>query len=408
MDDFKTLQNLLNELDERSTTLNEDEFSIFFDKRFKCIMISPWLVRQDDFYLYRMRSIKSLSPKEDLSSIIPFSYIPKSKTRQDFPPRGRMNKTGQAMFYASINPRTNLKEIYPSTQNGDYFFSSKWKISKNKSLRLFPAISLESKYCPKKLTNILKENAELQEYINHLSALIKRNENNGNSKYLCSSQICKYILERDGEIEYNGKSLDIKYDGIAYPSIQDKYGINIVLKPEIVDKQLELVYVILGKATDEKSISFDKIGFNTNGKIIWYEFRVNSNNVNISIIAIESQDKTKYKFDNNIVVKDKNNKIVSLDKLSMHFNAIQYKLAFAENTVKKHLLNIERNVDNINNLNDIKKSIELIAFNELENWKIETNGRILEASKIWFEVRITNSLVEIPASDIMSSSRESI
>lgn len=59
---------------------------------------------------------------EDLTLPSTFSYVPIEKS--DVISRGRMNKKGQSMFYASLSPDTNYREICHDIKEGDEVYLS--------------------------------------------------------------------------------------------------------------------------------------------------------------------------------------------------------------------------------------------------------------------------------------------
>ena len=72
------------------------------------------------------------------------------------------------------------------------------------------------------------------------------------------------------------------YDGIAYPSVAagGTEEVNIALKPEFVDKHLELECVIKGRlAPDMRSVKYEKIGINEGGRIVWYSSFINESSI---------------------------------------------------------------------------------------------------------------------------------
>lgn len=90
---------------------------------------------------------------EDLTLPSTFSYVPIEKS--DVISRGRMNKKGQSMFYASLSPDTNYREICHDIKEGDEVYLSKWGMKLDSSMMVLPV------YLPQNI----KVNADLSNYL---------------------------------------------------------------------------------------------------------------------------------------------------------------------------------------------------------------------------------------------------
>ena len=191
---------------------------------------------------------------------------------------GRANYKGQSIFYASEQMKTNFKEISKDSNIGDEAYMAKWKLKPNSNLCLYrtiPAWGINTDNEPNSIFTITEPNivdSELGVYLKRLGYIMMSSEEIG--KYLGSSYIANCIYSANGFAKDSaGNKYEIHYDGIIYPSVASggTEEVNIALKPEFVDKNLELECVIKGRlAPDMRSVKYEKIGINENGKIVWY------------------------------------------------------------------------------------------------------------------------------------------
>ena len=273
-----------------SQTLSKREFEKEYKgKTIKIILNAP-VVFNDSMPLYRGRLAEDVGGTEDLSNPATFSYVPIVLNENGLPKMGRANYRGQSIFYASVHMGTNFKEISKESNIGDEAYMAKWVLKPNSSLHLYriiPDWGISETNNPDGLFTITKPeivNSELGLYLKRLGYIMMSNEEAG--KYLGSTYIanCIYaatgvVKDSKGNIVYN----DIHYDGIVYPSaIGNINDVNIALKPEFVDKNLELECVIKGRLVpDMRSVKYEKIGINENGRIVWYTSIIDDNSIKI-------------------------------------------------------------------------------------------------------------------------------
>ena len=279
---------LLDKIIGDSKTLSRTEFEKVYKGRSVDIALMVPDITNDSFPLYRGRLAEDIGKDEDLSNPATFSYVPLALNEKGLPKMGRANYKGQSVFYASERMRTNFKEISKDSNIGDDAYMAKWVLKPNSNLHLYrtiPKWGIDKTNVPNgifTITNSKIINSELGLYLKRLGYILMSNEEIG--KYLGSSYIANCIYAATGVAKDSKGNIfdsDVHYDGIVYPSaigITDE--VNIALKPEFVDKNLELECVIKGKLTpDMKSVTFQQIGINEEGRIKWYEFYIDEGSI---------------------------------------------------------------------------------------------------------------------------------
>lgn len=260
-----------------SKTLSKREFGKEYKgKAIKIILNAP-VVFNGSMPLYRGRLAEDVGRTEDISKPATFSYVPHILNEKGLPKMGRANYKGQSIFYASEHMGTNFKEISKESDIGDEAYMAKWILKPNSNLHLYriiPDWGISEANDPNGLFTITKPeivNSKLGLYLKRLGYIMMSNEETG--KYLGSSYIANCIYTATGVVKDSKGNIvykDIHYDGIVYPSaIGNIDDVNIALKPEFVDKNLELECVIKGRlAPDMRSVKYEKIGINENGRIV--------------------------------------------------------------------------------------------------------------------------------------------
>ena len=301
---------------------------------------------------------------------------------------GRANYKGQSIFYASEQMKTNFKEISKDSNIGDEAYMAKWKLKPNSNLCLYrtiPAWGINTDNEPNSIFTITEPNivdSELGVYLKRLGYIMMSSEEIG--KYLGSSYIANY---------------EIHYDGIIYPSVASggTEEVNIALKPEFVDKNLELECVIKGRlAPDMRSVKYEKIGINENGKIVWYTSFIEED----SIMNIVTQY---YGSDGNNVdvskgkILDADNNVVSeliplVHALKFHRDEVFNALAqFIQTEVKENQTVTKTSLE---------KSVNLGLIREFNGWKLLSGGKSTPLSKVMYSFTLKNQLREIASDEV--------
>lgn len=318
---------------------------------------------------------------------------------------GRANYKGQSIFYASEQMKTNFKEISKDSNIGDEAYMAKWKLKPNSNLCLYrtiPAWGINTDNEPNSIFTITEPNivdSELGVYLKRLGYIMMSSEEIG--KYLGSSYIANCIYSANGFAKDSaGNKYEIHYDGIIYPSVA--FGgteeVNIALKPEFVDKNLELECVIKGRlAPDMRSVKYEKIGINENGKIVWYTSFIEED----SIMNIVTQyfgsdgnnvDVSKGKIldvDNNVI----NSELIPLvHALKFHRDEVFNALAqFIQTEVKENQTITKTSLE---------KSVNLGLIREFKGWKLLNGGKSTPLSKVMYSFTLKNQLREVITDEV--------
>lgn len=220
-------------------------------------------------------------------------------------------------------------------------------------------------------------------------------------KYLGSSYIANCIYSANGFAkDSTGNKYEIYYDGIIYPSVAsgETEEVNIALKPECVDKNLELECVIKGRlAPDMRSVKYDKIGINENGRIVWYTSFIDEGSItNIVTQYFDSDGKnvdvSKGKIldaDNNVV----NSELIPLvHALKFHRDEVFNALAQFIQTVVKENLTITKT--------SLEKSVNLGLIREFKGWKLLNGRKSTPLSKVLYSFTLKNQLREVITDEV--------
>ncbi len=402
---MKQYLELLDRVLGNSKTLSKTEFEKEYKGNPIQIILSAPLVFNDSMCLYRGRLADDVGKKEDLSSPATFSYVPLELNKDGLPKMGRANYKGQSIFYASEQMKTNFKEISKDSNIGDEAYMAKWKLKPNSNLRLYrtiPAWGINKDNEPNSIFTITEPNivdSELGIYLKRLGYIMMSNEEIG--KYLGSSYIANCIYSANGFAkDSTGNKYEIYYDGIIYPSVAsgETEEVNIALKPECVDKNLELECVIKGRlAPDMRSVKYDKIGINENGRIVWYTSFIDEGSItNIVTQYFDSDGKnvdvSKGKIldaDNNVV----NSELIPLvHALKFHRDEVFNALAQFIQTVVKENLTITKT--------SLEKSVNLGLIREFKGWKLLNGRKSTPLSKVLYSFTLKNQLREVITDEV--------
>lgn len=381
-----------------------------FEKKYKGnpieIVLNVPVILNESVPLFRGRLAEDIGKNEDLSSPATFSYVPLDLNKRGLPKMGRANYKGQSIFYASEHIKTNFKEISKECNIGDEAYMAKWVLKPNSNLHLYrttPSWGISEDNDPKGIFTItIPEivNSELGIYLKRLGYIMMSNEETG--KYFGSSYIANCIYDATGiakDSKGNVVDGDVHYDGIAYPSaIGNPDEVNVALKPEFVDKNLELECVIKGNLTpDMKSVTFQKIGINEDGRIIWYEFVIDEN----SITSITPQyadpngnyiDVSKgqiFDADNNVV---KSEFAPFTQAIIFHRDEMFHGLSKFVQTIIKEGQTVTKS--------SLEKSMPIAIIRELNGWKLVEGHKSTPLSKAIYTITLKNQLKEISPDDV--------
>lgn len=399
--DVKGYTEKLLELEDSAKTMQESEFYSKFTTKFSCPLPRPYDL--ETLPLFRTRLASSGIDKVKECKISTFSYIPLDSVTSDFPKRGRMNKTGQSLFYASLSPDTNYKEIKHDVCGGEEVYLSKWSIKEGQKLSAYiiPSISnigpnadTEESYA---ITSSFFTQGEWGEYLRCLTRIFTTVEDESEHKYLCSSYLANHILSQEGKA-FDARINDyinFHYDAIMYPSVRIGNGkmvaSNLVIKPNVVDKTLELTYVIKGTIGEDLStLSYQKIGFPEAGEIVWYRLELNEV-FDYKNIVIRSTEQKLYKLQD-FPCTDKDGRIVTLERF-LPFMRDKLDSQLLQWVIDSKLFKSTANYNAITKKEDLLEVKELFVLWPVEGWHLQSNKEV-EIEAILFETTVRNSLIQ--------------
>lgn len=399
--DVKEYTKKLLELEESAKTMQESEYYAEFAPKFSCPLPVP--DELETLPLFRTRPASSDIDKEKERRISTFSYIPLESVTPDFPKRGRMNKTGQSLFYASLSPNTNYKEIKHDVCGGEEVYLSKWNIKEGQKLSTYiipsinnigPNADTEESYA---ITSSFFTQGEWGEYLRCLTRIFTTVEDESEHKYLCSSFLANHILSKEGKAfdERINNYVDFHYDAIMYPSVRIGNGkivaSNLVIKPDVVDTALELTYVINGTIDQDLcSLSYQKIGFPEAGKIVWYRLELDEI-IDYKNIVSRSTEQKLYKLQD-LPCTDKDGKIVTLERF-LPFMRSKLDSQLLQQVIDYKLFKSTTNYNVITKKEDLLEVKEMFVLCPVEGWHLQSNKEVrIEA--ILFEITIRNRLIQ--------------
>lgn len=402
---MKQYLDLLDRVLGNSKTLSKREFEEEYKgEPIKIILCAP-NVFNDSVCLYRGRLAEDVGQNEDLSSPATFSYVPLALNKDGLPKMGRLNYKGQSIFYASEHMRTNFKEISKDSSIGDEAYMAKWKLKPNSNMRLYrtiPAWGISTDNGSGSIFTITDPsivNGELGLYLKRLGYIMMSNEDIG--KYLGSSYIANCIYSSTGVVRNpKGKDFEFHYDGIVYPSVAagGTEEVNIALKPEFVDKHLELECVIKGRLSpDMRFVNYEKIGINEGGKIVWYESFIDENSI-IDIVPQYFDLHENYIDVSKGQILDADDSVV--DSRTMPFDQVlifHRKELFS--TLVKFTHTVIKETQTITKTS-LEKSTSLGIIREFNGWKLVDGAHITALSRVLYIITLKNQLREISPEDV--------
>ncbi len=392
---IKECLNELRTIVRNSQELTEYEFGIkYYKKPAKIIMVSPYIYNEL-MVLFRSRR-NDFKLDEDLSSQSSFSYIPPKKCTAAFPAIERANYAGQSMFYGSVDPETNIKEVLSKCKDGEIYNMGIWKIRKNSQIHLYPALPpkdvrpfIQHTIIPELLPYDIEE---LIGYLEELSFVLTSTEK---GCYLASSYIYNSILKVNLNLKRaDGDSINVKYDGILYPSargVENEW--NFALPPHIVDNCMELVAVmrVVKDSSRKDQYSFKEIGFCNNQTITWYNMHFDEDCINSFELGLIDDNNNLIDISKGTVF-DENSNVVPLVR-DRH-----YTQEYILNDFYEELAN-EANKDICTAKEFVTKELlEGLRIREFihskQNWRYVENGNVTIIDKLYCKFKYKIELVE--------------
>lgn len=275
--DFDKKINKLNLFVEKAKNCkNISELKDYFKKEVS-VSLLPILnfTGEDLSTVYRSRLVSDIKEDENINSPTPFSYIPLSK--KELVKRQRLNLEYSPIFYSSLTPFTNLKELKINIHEMNEVYISRWNIERESTFVLFPilmpekfksTLSGEIKEFDEKMVSVLSKIHPCSEkYVRRLGEIIlESNQTDSDSCYLASAIIADFIFN----ISFNlGKNHRV--EAILYPSVlADSGNYNIAFTPAFVDSSMKLDSVFKSKIKkDGIIVDCSVIGKCDSNKIKW-------------------------------------------------------------------------------------------------------------------------------------------
>ena len=380
-----------------SKTLSRTEFENKYKGKAIPIILNAPYVFNGSTYLFRGRLAEDVGLNEDLSSPATFSYVPLFLNKIGKPKMGRANYEGQSIFYASEHMRTNFKEISKDSNIGDEAYMAKWRIKPNSNLhmcRTVPAGGISTANDPNgtfSITDPSIVNGELGLYLKRLGYIMMSDEEVG--KYLGSSFIANCIYSINAPAKDDAANdTGFHYDGIAYPSVAagGMEEVNIALKPEFVDKHLELECVIKGRLTpDMRSVNYEKIGINEGGRVVWYSSFIDESSI-IEVVPTYFDTNGRSVDLAGGTILDADDKVVSSEMapltqaVKFHRDELFNGLAACMNTQIKE--------NQINDIAALDKTVCIDVLREFSGWKLVNGDQTILLSRGLFSIALKNHL----------------
>jgi len=388
-----------------SKTLSRTEFEKEYKKHPIDIFMSAPCIINDSIPLYRGRLAVDIKEHEDLSVPATFSYVPLALNKNRRPNIGRANFEGQSIFYASERMETNFKEISKDSDIGDEAYMAKWVLKPNSNLHLYRAIpkwGIGETNAPNGIFTITNPgivNSELGLYLKRLGYILMSNEETG--KYLGSSYIANCIYSATGIVKDSAGNVfedDMHYDGIAYPSaIGGPDEVNIALKPEFVDKYLDLECVIKGYLTPNlKSVTFQKIGINENGEIKWYELYIDKNSITSIVPMFFDQS--------NDIIDVSDGEI--FDEKAQNVTSQMYKIEYISEKYKGQIIEKFKAIDfklktgRTVSKTSLIQSFGLVIDDDIYGWKYADGNKETPLSKVVYFLTMKYKLRELAPNEV--------
>lgn len=343
--------------------------------------------------LYRSRLERKVGKEEDLSSPQTFSYVPLQFTNKQFPNLQRANFSGQSIFYGSLSPITNFREISEDITESEEIYMAKWNISPDANLMLNRVFPPKGTIITDNLRNLFmldeEKSEQFESFFQELGDIMMSTED-GTSKYLVSALYANFVYKFKPKVLPKGSKMKL-FDGILYPStkVQDGSEWNMAIKPECIDQYASLQYVIRGKVTkDLRSVEFSDIGFCKQGIIHWYSPWINHNDIvpteyflfDTSNQLVQSKNGTLY---------DKVGKVIPDPLAIFELQKEQWAGYYIRNfqSAFKPDVNIEELSEE--NLSSITYKGDGI-LRDVIGWKFVADGKTYDIGKIGFNLQVSS------------------
>lgn len=384
----------LDEYVRASKTMDEQTFRSTFEKDLGALPFSMIHLPNLPISLYRSRLERKVGKDEDLSSPQTFSYVPLATANEHFPNLQRANFSGQSVFYGSLSPTTNFREISEDVTAGEEIYMAKWNFSPDADLMLNRVLPPKGAFLNdnfRRLFGLDQEKSDAFESFFQKLGNIMMSTEEGISKYLVSALYANSVYKFQPKLLPDGSTMK-PFDGILYPStkMEDGSELNVAIKPECIDKYATLQYVVRGKvAKDLRSIDYSDIGFCKNGVINWYSPWIDNNDITPTELFIWDDNNSQVEIDDGILY-DKVGKVVSNPWAVFEYQKDQW--------ASRYVRQFQSSLRGDYNLEELEEEhLPSATFRshailrEVDRWKLVRNGKEFTISKIGFEFQVKST-----------------
>lgn len=391
---FPRYHSKLDEYVHSAMIMDEQTFRRTYENDQGTLPFSVILLPNVPLSLYRSRLERKVASEEDLSSPQTFSYVPLAATNEHFPNLQRANFSGQSIFYGSLSPTTNFREISEDVKAGEEIYMAKWNLSPDANLMLYRVRPPKGAFLNenfRKIFGLDEEKSEaFESFFQKLGDILMSTEE-GNAKYLVSALCANFVYKFQPKILPDGSKIK-PFDGILYPStkMEDGSELNVAIKPECIDQYATLQYVIRGKvARDLRSIDYSDIGFCKDGEIHWYSPWINHKDITPTKIFVWDTNNCLVDIDGGVFY-DKVGKVISNPWAIFEYQKDQWAGGYI-----KHFQSSLRGDYNLEELEEDHLPSATFQgnaiFRVVDGWKFVRNNIIFDIGRIGFEFQVKST-----------------
>lgn len=384
----------LDEYVRSSKIMDEKTFRRTYEKDQGTLPFNVIQLAQIPVSLYRSRLERKVGSSEDLSSPQTFSYVPLTSTNEHFPNLQRANFSGQSIFYGSLSPTTNFREISSDVTAGEEIYMAKWNISPDANLMLNWVLPPKGTIINDNIRHIFGLDEDMSEafeaFFRKLGNIMMSTEE-GKSKYLVSALYANFVYKFRPKNLPDGSKIK-PFDGIVYPStkVEDGSEWNIAIKPECIDKFATLQYVVRGTvAKDLRSVEFSDIGFCKNGEIHWYSPWISHDDIVPTECFLFDTSKRMLRFKDGILY-DKVGKEIHNPSVIFELQKEQWAGYYIRNL--QPALKPDVNIEELSEENLLSTTFKGDGIlRDVIGWKYVADGKNYDIGRIGFNFQVTST-----------------
>ena len=384
----------LDEYVRSSKIMDEKTFRRTYEKDQGTLPFNVIQLAQIPVSLYRSRLERKVGSSEDLSSPQTFSYVPLTSTNEHFPNLQRANFSGQSIFYGSLSPTTNFREISSDVTVGEEIYMAKWNISPDANLMLNWVLPPKGTIINDNIRHIFGLDEDMSEafeaFFRKLGNIMMSTEE-GESKYLVSALYANFVYKFRPKNLPDGSKIK-PFDGIVYPStkVEDGSEWNIAIKPECIDKFATLQYVVRGTvAKDLRSVDFSDIGFCKNGEIHWYSPWISHDDIVPTECFLFDTSKRMLRFKDGILY-DKVGKEIHNPSVIFELQKEQWAGYYIRNL--QPALKPDVNIEELSEENLLSTTFKGDGIlRDVIGWKYVADGKNYDIGRIGFNFQVTST-----------------